>query len=421
MVAEVSGAIEQIIVVGAGECGAATAVALRDNGFTGAITLIGEELGAPYERPPLSKQTLTDTHATAPKVVLSRERCAELNIACLNGVAVVELDRLGQTVLLSDGTRLSYDRLVLATGSRVRPLDIEGGDAALLLRTFDDAVALKARLQPGAHVVIVGGGLIGLELASSARQLGCTVTVIEFAERVLSRAVPQGITDVIVNRHLAEHVDIRVGVGVQRIEVAGGEHRVVLSDGTAVSCDAVVAGIGVVPNVELAAAAGLAIDNGIRVDAQLQTSDEAIFAAGDCCSFPHPLFGGRRLRLETWRNAYDQARVVARTVLGHPDVFGAIPWFWSDQYDLGLQIAGMPDAAVEIVVRRRLDGGRVEFGLDGAGRIVSAAGVGPGTSVARDVRGAEGLIAREVRPDRSQLANPEVSVKSLAVMHHAHR
>jgi 3-phenylpropionate/trans-cinnamate dioxygenase ferredoxin reductase subunit len=218
-------------------------------------------------------------------------------------------------------------------------------------------------------------------------------------------------------RHLAAGVELRCGVGIERIEpVEGNDHRggarIVLTDGSAVEVDVVVAGVGALPNTELAAAAGLEVDNGIAVDRFLRTSDPVIFAAGDCCSFPHPLY--RRIRLEAWRNAFDQAEVVARNLLGAEEPYERIPWFWSDQYELGLHIAGLPSAATEEVLRVRPDGAVLRFGLDADGRLVAASAVAAGTGIAKDIRLAELLIARGARPDPAALADPSVNLRALS-------
>jgi 3-phenylpropionate/trans-cinnamate dioxygenase ferredoxin reductase subunit len=401
-----------IVVVGAGECGGRTALALREAGFDGSITLIGDEAQAPYERPPLSKAALTDSDAPRPTWLCAAERLTELDITFVAGRSVTAIDR-ARRVVAADGAALGYDALVLATGAQPRPLPCPGGDRALLLRTFDDALRLRAELVPGRRVAIVGGGFIGLEVAASAVTRGCGVAVVEITPRLMGRAVPAPVAEVVADRHRAAGVALHCGVGVERIDTVDGEHVVVLGDGRTVAADVVVAGVGVVPNTSLAAAAELAIDNGIRVDEQLRTSDPAIFAAGDCCSFPHPLFGGRRLRLESWRNAHDHAAVVARNALGDGVDVSAVPWFWSDQYELGLQIAGLPDAAAGEVVRTRDDGVTLRFGLAADGRLVSVCGVAPGASVGRDVRLGEMLIARRARPDPAALADPAVNLKSL--------
>ena len=273
--------------------------------------------------------------------------------------------------------------------------------------------ASRELLAPGARLVVIGGGFIGLEVASSASQRGCAVAVVEVAPQVMGRVVPADLAAMMAARHVAEGVDLRCGVGVAAISDDGDCSRVHLSDGTIIDGDVIVAGVGAVPNTELAANAGLTIDNGIAVDEHLQTSDPAISAAGDCCSFPHPLFGGRRIRLESWRNAHDHANHVAAQITGAPEPYQVVPWFWSDQYDLGLQIAGLPDAASTTIVRVRPDGTELHFGLDGSDHLVAACGVAAGTAIAKDIRLAEMLIAKWAQPDPTALADPSVNLKSL--------
>jgi 3-phenylpropionate/trans-cinnamate dioxygenase ferredoxin reductase component len=409
-----------VVIVGAGECGAAAALGLRARGFAGAITLVGAETSPPYERPPLSKQALTDATSSEPVTVLTAQRCRELDVTLLLGVRAVSIDRLAKRVELSDGSLSAYHHLVLATGARARQLPFDGADSAITLRTLEDAAVLRDRLVPAARVGVIGGGLIGLELAASARQRRCDVTVIEFAESVMSRAVPPAIAQRFATRHREACVDLRCGVGVVNVAHDGAAYAVSLSDGSRLTLDVLIAGVGSVPNTELAAEAGLEIDNGIKVDSHLRTSDPSIFAIGDCCSFPHPLFNGRRIRLETWRNAHDQARVVAATLTGYDTVYDVVPWFWSDQYELGLQVAGMPDEAAAVATRSRPDGGLIEFGLTTDGRLISAAGVGTGTSIAKEIRLAEMLIAASARPDPVALADPSVNLKSFVAKRSAH-
>ena len=293
------------------------------------------------------------------------------------------------------------------------PSGIIGGERALTLRTFPEALKLRSLLVPRARLIVVGAGFIGLELAASARQRGCQVTVIELAERVMSRLVPAGVAERIAQRHRAAGVEVHCGAGISRIDVSSSGYRVVLDSGEVFVCDLVVAGVGAVPNVELAATAGLSIENGIRVDETLATSDPAIYAAGDCCSFPHPAYGGRRVRLEAWRNAQDQAATVAGNLLGHRRPYDAVPWFWSDQYELGLQIAGLPDSATTEVVRLREDGGLIHFGLDGSMALVAASGIAKGTGIARDIRLCQTLISRRIALGPPELADPTVPLKSL--------
>lgn len=402
-----------MVIVGAGEAGARAAMALREAGWAGPVALIGDEGEAPYERPPLSKAAMTCEAEPAPTTICDRVRLAQAGIDFIGGVAAAGIDRAGHAVILADGRRIPYARLLLATGARARRLAIPGGGQLLYLRSFTDALALRRRLRPGTRVGIIGGGFIGLELAASAVARGCAVTVVELASRVLGRTVPEAIASVVAARHEAAGVRLVCGLAVERVDAADGTVRIVLSDGLAVDCDLAIAGVGAVPDTALAEAAGLDIENGIRVDATLRTADPDIFAAGDCCSFPHPLFGGRRIRLEAWRNAQDQGSHAARAMLGFEAEYGTPPWFWSDQYDLTLQIAGLPDAGGTEVVRRREDGVELRFRLDGAGRLVAASAVGVGNAVARDIRLAEMLIARRAVPDRAQLADPSVNLKRL--------
>lgn len=410
-----TGGAESILVLGAGEAGARAAMALRENGFAGRVTILGDEPHRPYERPPLSKAALTDADEPQAAFILTPEGLDEHDIAHLGGRAAISIDRAAHEVELADGERLSYDRLLIATGARARRLAVPGAgpENVLYLRTFDEARKLRARLAPGSHIAIIGGGFIGLELAASARARGAEVTLIELAPRLLARAVPAEIAGVMAARHEAAGVRLLTGTGIERIEAEGERHAIVLSAGETIVCDGIVAGIGAVAETGLAERAGLAIDNGVAVNGRLATLDPDIFAAGDCCSFPHPLYGGRRLRLEAWRNAQDQGNAAARAMLGSGNDYDAVPWFWSDQYDLTLQIAGLPDEGEETISRDLGDGARLDFHLSGNGRLVAASAIGPNGRIARDVRLAEMLIARRAHPDRIALADATVKLKAL--------
>ncbi len=329
-------------------------------------------------------------------------------------MAAEAIDRDATTVRLAGGRELPYDRLLLATGARARTLPIDGGEHALTLRTHGDALALRSRLTADAHVVVLGAGFIGLEVAASARQLGCRVTVLEMAPTALSRAVPPPIAEVLVERHIAEGVDIRFEARTEAIDARGDRFTVdVAGVPEPLEADVVVAGIGATPNIELAADAGLECENGIAVNAMLQTSDPDIFAAGDCAAAISELYHGRRIRLESWRNAYDQAATAAANMLGASQIHDAVPWFWSDQYDLGLQLAGLFDAASDVVVRKRPDETMVLFGLDDAGILVAAGAVGSGTSIARDIRVSELMIAARHTPTVDALTDPDQPLKKL--------
>jgi 3-phenylpropionate/trans-cinnamate dioxygenase ferredoxin reductase component len=402
-----------IVIIGAGEAGARAAIALRAERYSGRIVLIGDEPHAPYERPPLSKATIVGEAPPALPAIGDAIDLFRLNIEHLARVAVASIDKAAHLVLLADGRALPYEKLLLATGAKPRRLSIPGADAAIYLRNFDDAVALRRRLGEGRRIAIIGGGFIGLELASSARALGCEVTLIEAAPRILMRGVPSAIADLVAARHRGAGVRLETGAAIAGIGRPGDSHIVALTDGREIAADCVVAGIGAAPDTALAEAAGLTIDNGIAVDAQLCTSDPHIYAAGDCASFPHPLYDGRRIRLEAWRNAFDQGAFVAKSMLGGAEEYRAVPWFWSDQHDLNLQIAGLVDEGRETIARDLGDGALLLFHLTSEGRLAAASGVGPLGRIAREVRLAEMLIAKRARPDRVALASPDIKLKSL--------
>jgi 3-phenylpropionate/trans-cinnamate dioxygenase ferredoxin reductase subunit len=342
--------------------------------------------------------------------VLGHERAAALGIELVLGTEATAIDRAARAVVLADGRTLPYSRLLLATGARPRRLTLPGHEQALYLRRFDDALVLRPLLRSGARLAIIGGGFIGLELAAAAAARGCAVTLAEVQPRILMRGVPAEIAAVIAARHRAAGIDLRTGIGIERIEPGAA---VVLADGSRIAADAVIAGIGAVPETALAEAAGLTVDNGIAVDATLATADPAIFAAGDCAACAHPLYGGRRIRLEAWRNALDQGALAARNMLGRGEAIRAVPWFWSDQYELTLQIAGLADEGRTMVARDLGDGAQLLFHLAADGRLVAASGVGPLGKIAREVRLAEMLIAQRAAPDPAALASPAVRLKTL--------
>ncbi|ANL37067.1 NAD(P)/FAD-dependent oxidoreductase [Rhizobium phaseoli] len=401
------------VILGAGECGARAAFALREKGFDGDITLVGAEPLHPYERPPLSKAGIAD--ACDPKFIAAAEKYADSGIRLLTGLEAGDLDTESRTVTLSDGTTLSYDKLLLATGAAARsfPGVPDGTRHIRSLRTHQDATALRETMRPGKHIAIIGGGFIGLELAATARRLGAEVTVIEGLERVLKRGVPEAIAHLLTQRHRAEGVDIRCGVSIERLSEEGGRATIRLSNGERIEADLALVGIGARPNVEIAERAGLTIENGIAVDSYLQTSAPDVFAAGDCCSFPLPIYGGRRVRLESWRNAQEQGTLAAANMLGHGEAVSAVPWFWSDQYDMTLQIAGLAEGAATHQRRDLGAGAFILFHLDADGRLIAASGIGPGNTVARDIRLAEMLIAARAHPDPAALAASDIKLKSL--------
>ena len=397
-----------VVIVGAGECGARAALALREAGYADGVTLLDAERHDPYERPPLSKDAIL-AETPLPRGIGGAERLAEAGIDFRRSARARRIDRAARKVLCDDGSEILYARLLLATGARPRQMPGAEGSNVATLRTLDDAARIRGALGPGRRLAVIGGGFIGLELAASARRLGAAVTVIEALPRLLSRAVPAEIAAILEARHVAEGARILTGARVARVDAAG----VTLEDGTEVPADLVVIGIGSMPNVELAAEAGLTLDNGVAVDATLATSDADVFAAGDCCSFPMPLYGGRRVRLESWRSAQEQGALAARNMLGAGESISGVPWFWSDQYDLTLQIAGLSEGAETHVRRDGRDGAFVLFHLGGDGRLLAASGIGPGNAVAKEIRLAEMLIARSAAPDPAALADPGVNLKKL--------
>ncbi len=398
-----------MVIVGAGECGTRAALALREAGWSGSITLLGAERHHPYERPPLSKDALA-AETPAPRGIAGSTGLAEADIAFRPSTTATAIDRSRRVVTLTDGGELPYERLLIATGARPRSLTLPGADGptTATLRTLDDAARIRAALGPGRRLAIVGGGFIGLELAAAARRLGATVTVLEALPRLLTRGVPPQIAAVIEARHRAEGVDFRFDARLAAIT----PDSVCLEDGTRIPADLVVIGIGAVPDTALAEAAGLPCANGVIVDDRLATADPAIFAAGDCCAFPHPLYD-RRIRLESWRSAQEQGTGAARNMLGHDEPHTAVPWFWSDQYDLTLQVSGLADGATSIVERPLAEGAFVLFHLAADGRLLAASGIGPGNSIAKDVRLAEMMIARRLHPDPEALADPARNLKKL--------
>jgi 3-phenylpropionate/trans-cinnamate dioxygenase ferredoxin reductase subunit len=394
---------DSMVIAGAGECGIRAAFTLREEGWDGRIVLVGAE--PPYERPPLSK---TGEY----KLICSGAALSDAGITFLAGAGAAGVDTAAHVLELADGRRLPYRSLLLATGARARRLPF-GGAPVHVLRSYADSAALRARLAPGRRVAVIGGGFIGLELAASAAALGARVTVIELGPRLMGRAVPPRVAATMAGRHVAAGVDLRCGTGVTGLAETGSGVEITLAEGTAIEADVVVAGVGSVPETTLAAAAGIETGDGIVVDERFATSAPDVFAAGDCCRYPHPLYGGRPLRLESWRAAQEHGAASARAMLGHTaEPYAGVPWFWSDQHDYTLQVAGLASAADHEVIRVRPDGVEIWFGLSDSGRLVAAAAAGPGNSVARDIKLAEMLIARRAAPDPVTLADPAVTLKS---------
>lgn len=339
-----------VVVIGAGQAGASLVSKLRDDGYDGAITLVGDEPVPPYQRPPLSKKYLLGELSAERLYLRPQSYYSEAGIDLRLGTPVTGIDRAAREVHLG-GDRLGYAHLVLATGSVPRRLPAEIGgdlDGVHVVRTLWDVDRMSPGFVPGARLLIVGGGYIGLEAAAVAATRGMSVTLIEMADRILGRVAAPETAAYFRKLHQRHGVDLREGVGLERLSGDGQVRAARLGDGTDMAVDMVIAGVGILPDTRLAEAAGLEIDNGVAVDAQGRTSDPAIWAVGDCASFPHD---GARLRLESVPNAIDMAECVAGNIMGAETPYVPRPWFWSDQYDVKLQIAGLNTGYDRIVTR----------------------------------------------------------------------
>ncbi|GBH23679.1 anthranilate 1,2-dioxygenase system ferredoxin--NAD(+) reductase [Burkholderia vietnamiensis] len=401
---------DPFVIVGAGHAARRTAEALRARDADAPIVMIGAERELPYDRPALSKDALLNDDGEPRAFGRDAAWYDAQRIALRLGTRVDAIGRGAQRGRLDDGTTWPYAKLVLATGSRVRtfggPLD--AGVVAHYVRTVADARALRAQRVRGRRVAVLGGGFIGLEVAAAARQLGCDVTVIDPAARLLQRALPEVVGAYAHRLHDERGVGFQMATLPRAIRAAAGGGAIVETDRGDVHADVVVVGIGVLPNVELAQAAGLDVDNGIRVDAGCRTADRAIFAAGEVTMHFNPL-RGRHVRIESWQVAENQPAVPAANLLGADDAYAELPWLWSDQYDCNLQMLGLFGAGQTTVVRGDpARGPFTVFGLGDDGRIVAAAAVNLG----RDIGAARRLIAAGAMPDPQQLADPTVGLKT---------
>ena len=394
---------QALIIVGAGHAGGRAALTLREEGYSGRLILIGDEAHLPYERPPLSKGVLQGSTDLAECSLCDSARLAALGIEHIAGNPASRLEPQHHRLQLADGQWLTYAGLLLATGGRARRLPQEQANV-FYLRTHDEALALRNELKPGARLVVVGGGFIGLEVAATARGLGCEVTVLEAGPRLAARALPPMISEALLALHRQQGVDVHLNVALECVHA----DAVQLVDGQRVPCDLVAVGIGMQPNIELAAAGGLEVGQGIRVDACLRTSAPDIYAAGDVCEFR---LGGVYQRQETWRNAEAQGRHAALNLLGKELPFERVPGFWSDQFDWGLHSVGAMTA--RSVSRALPDGGLLLFCLDTNARLQGAFGWAPGNRAARDIKLCERLITASIALDVASLADADTSLKHL--------
>jgi 3-phenylpropionate/trans-cinnamate dioxygenase ferredoxin reductase component len=408
--------MEGVVIIGAGHTGAQAAKTLRQEGWRGAITMIGAETEPPYQRPPLSKEILTGVKTLSDCGLFEPSFLARREIDLRAGARAVAIDRKKQEVVLENGSSVPYGRLLLATGAEPRRLTVPevGPSDIRYLRSAADASGLADIIRRRQRLIIVGGGFIGLEVAAAATSRGCTVIVIEAGPRLVMRSVPTEIEKLLAARHRLAGVMFHLNRQIAGIHWARGRVEVDLDDGTELHGDAILAAIGVAPRVELAEAAGLAIDNGVAVDATLRSSDPNIFAAGDVSSFPHGL-SGSRIRLECWRNAEDQGALAARNMLGAGEEYGSAPWLWSDQYELSIQVAGLPAPGASYLTRPAEGGGLLVFQLADDGRLICASGIGSEGTIGRDIRVAQLMIERGLRPSAEALADATVRLKSLLV------
>lgn len=404
---------ESIVIVGAGHSGAKAAAALRKHGWAGSISLVGDEVYVPYDRPPLSKAVLLGKKTSDQCAFFPADWYCDNGVDLRLGEPVVSIDRDHQRVLFRDGRYLSYDRLLLATGSALNPLLLPGADldAVWPLRMPHHADSVARSLRSGQRLVVIGAGVIGLEVAAAAVELGCTVHVLEVAPLAMGRSLPEAVSTALIAEHRRRGVDIRFGVRVAALEGDKTVSRVRLESGETLACDVVVYGVGVRPRTELAEAADLQVDDGVRTNSLLQTDDSRIFACGDVCRYQSQLFG-RELRLENWRNAEDQADTAARNMLGQKKIFDEVPWFWSSQYDFTLQVAGLPSLA-EITVARTLGSSRLFLSVDANGLLRGASGLGLVREVATPIRKLKAAIAAGRFIDRASIENPAISVEAM--------
>ena len=350
---------DKAVIVGASHAGSQIAVQLRQQGWEGEIVVISDEPHLPYHRPPLSKEYLSGARSLENILIRSQAAYDKAEVQFRLGQKVTGIDRTNKQLMLADGERIDYNRLALATGAKVRKIDLPGVEntGVNYLRTLQDVDQIKTFAKPGKHAVIIGGGYIGLETAAKLRQLGMEVVVLETLPRVLQRVTAPQVSDFYTRIHREEGVSILTGKVAQRISGDDRVKSVICQDGSEYPADLVVIGVGVIPSTELAEQSGLDIDNGILVNEYAQTSDPDIVAAGDCTNHYNAVYD-RYIRLESVQNANDQGKVAAATICGKMNAYNTLPWFWSEQYDIRLQIAGLSEGYDQRVIRGDIRRGR---------------------------------------------------------------
>lgn len=399
-----------VIIVGAGHAAGQLVASLRMEGYDGAIRIIGDEPYPPYQRPPLSKQLLSGDMELE-QVYLKPDEFYETNRVELTlGKRVESIDRDAKTITLDDGEIVAYDKLALTTGTRVRKLSIPGSDLdnIFYVRAIDDTLGLRNQFSPGRKMVVVGGGYIGLEVAAAARKQGMDVTVLEMGDRVMNRVVAPEVSAFYEKLHHDHGVKIITDVLVSGFSGDGAITAVTCADGSSYEADLAVVGVGVIPNIELAEAAGMVCNNGIVVDDTAQTEDPDIVSAGDCTNHPNGVYGVN-LRLESVQNAVDQAKAAAKSICGKPMTYSAVPWFWSDQYDVKLQIVGLSQGYDQAVVRGNPDDSEFSVFYLREGILVAVDAI----NSPREYMMGRKLVTDHAKPDPARISDTGISVKEL--------
>jgi len=402
--------VNTVVIAGAGHGAGQVVATLKQKKFAGKIILIGDEAQLPYQRPPLSKKFLAGELDAERLHFKPASFYDDPQIEVHLNTRVERIDRAGKTVIASDGVEFSYDKLVLALGSRVRKIEVPGNDLPGIhyLRSIADVEAIRSKISGNKNVVIVGAGYIGLEVAAVCRQRGLDVTVIEMADRVLSRVVSPNVSDYYQLEHTKHGVKLLLSTGLAAFEGKRRVKRAITDDGQEIPADFAVVGVGILPNSEIAEAAGLDVVNGIIVDDTCRTADPDIYAIGDCTSHPNAIYG-RLLRLESVHNALEQAKTAASNICGVESHYSQVPWFWSDQYELKLQIAGLSEGYDDVVLRGDPSSGSFAccYLKDGALIAVDA------INSPHEFMQSKALIAKQAKIDREKLADAEIALKDL--------
>jgi len=402
---------QTVVIIGAGEAGGQAAISLRQNGFAGRVIVVGDEAYIPYERPPLSKAFLAGEADLERMYMRGPDFYPQNHIELRLRTTVSGIDRAAKNVTLSNGEALAYDKLVVATGGRVRKLTCPGATlpGVYYLRSIDDVLEYRDKLVAGANLAIIGGGYIGLEVAAVAIKRGCHVSVIEALPRVLNRVVAPEMSDFYTDVHRQAGVNILTSTAVTAIEGHSKLERVLCNNGRAIEADLAIVGIGILPNVEIAKSAGLICDNGVVVNEFALTADPDVYAIGDCSNHPNGLLGGR-LRLESVPNALGQGKAAALHILGKPEPYSEVPWFWSDQYDLKLQMTGLSEPGDTVVIRGSVPERKFSACYLRGGVFVACNAV----NMAKEFLQSKKLIASKIKPDPMKLADATIALKDLA-------